>query len=165
MNGLAPFSRVGSRAASVRPTLRHADPPHSVWENVQISETQTCFCHYLVMLAPVRESAKESLRKYGAHALDALLHGLNQADANVAQASAELLGELGRPEAVQPLLVALKYSQRPVQLAAKRALARLGPVAKPDLEAARGEPQPWVRAQIEEVLAQVSSAPPIGPGH
>ncbi len=107
----------------------------------------------------VRESAAKALRELGPAALPALHEGLKQADPRVGQASAELLGELRQPESVGPLLVALKYAARPVQLAARPALERLGTLAVPVLQEARSEPQVWVRQQIEEILAQVKPEP------
>ncbi len=110
--------------------------------------------------SPVREAARDSLRQRGPAAVPVLLIALKHADANVGKTAAELLGELRAPEAVGPLLVALKYAARPVQVAARRALEGLGPLAVPALEAAREEPQPWVRRQIEEILAQAPSTSP-----
>jgi hypothetical protein len=66
-------------------------------------------------------------------------------------------------EAVPPLLIALKYDARPTQGAARKALARLGALAVPALEAARDEPQPWVRQQIEELLSEINAGPLAGP--
>ena len=114
--------------------------------------------------ATVREAAKAGLRKQQQAALPALLEGLKSPRLEVNVVAAELLGELRAPEAVEPLLVALKYSERPLQNAAFRALERSGPVALRALWAARDEVQPWTRAQIEELLAKgfddlVQSAP------
>ena len=77
--------------------------------------------------------------------------------AEVATASVALLSELENPAAVEPLIVALKYSPRPVQLAAKRALVRLGAVAVEAVRAAAEDPQPWVRQQCLEVLEQIAA--------
>jgi HEAT repeat protein len=110
--------------------------------------------------APIREAAKGSLQHHGAAALPVLLGCLNHPDVNVSQAAAELLGELKTAEAVDPLVQALKFSPRPVQLAAKRALQAYGALAVPALMAVREDPQPWVRRQIEEVLEQTGSVPP-----
>lgn len=104
--------------------------------------------------AKVREAAKASLRQLGVVAIPALRVGLDDSDPQVATVAAELLGELQMPQAVEPLLVALKFNARPVQVAARKALARMGALAVPALEAARDETQPWVRQQIEELLAQ-----------
>ena len=109
---------------------------------------------------PVREAASASLRSLGPVALDALLAGLNRADGDVAVASAGLLADLADPAAIGPLVVALKFSARPVQLAAKRALIRLGPPAAQALWAEADDPQPWVRQQVADVLEQVAAARP-----
>src|SRR5262245_38081869 len=75
----------------------------------------------------VRESARQALREGGAPGVSALLEGLNGPEAEIGTACAEVLGERPVPEAVEPLVTALKYAHRPVQLAAKRALTKLGP--------------------------------------
>jgi HEAT repeat protein len=98
-----------------------------------------------------------ALRSLGGAALPALLQGLNDARPEVAAAAAELLGDLRREEVVRPLLVALKYAKRPVQLAAGRALGRCGAVAVPALREALTEEQPWVRRQIEQALEVAES--------
>jgi GAF domain-containing protein len=103
----------------------------------------------------VRDAARKGLVGLGWVALPALLNGLNHPQAEVGQVAAELLGELRVPESVEPLLVALKYGKRPVQVAAGRALTQLGEQAVPALTAARDEPQPWVRGQIEAVLTAI----------
>ena len=108
---------------------------------------------------PVRTAAREALRARGAAAIPELLKGLNHADPEVAQVSAELLGGVPALEVVEPLVLALKYASRPVQLAAKRALTRLGALAVPALTAARDEPQPWIRQQVNEILAEVGPKP------
>jgi HEAT repeat protein len=105
----------------------------------------------------VRDAAKASLRQQGPADVAVLLGGLNDSDPEVGKTAAELLGVLGRPETIPPLLTALKYNARPVQIAARRALEAFGPAAIPALENARSETQPWVRQQIEEALAQIRS--------
>jgi HEAT repeat protein len=107
----------------------------------------------------VREAALDSLRRQGDAALRPLLGALNHADPEVGKAAADLLGRLHSAEAVGPLLSALKYAARPVQTAARRALEALGGLAVPALEAARDDPQPWVRRQVEEILVQARSLP------
>lgn len=109
--------------------------------------------------APVREAAQASLRRLGIVAVPVLLRGLRSARDEIAVASADLLGESPRPEAVEPLLVALKFAERPVQLAARRALLRHGPAAVPALRAASTESQPWVQAQIAGILKELGSDP------
>lgn len=108
----------------------------------------------------VRAVAKEALRKRGVLAAPELLTGLNHADHEVAKTAAELLGGLRVPDVVPPLLVALKFSPRPVQIAARRALAQLGPVAVPTLQAAKDDPQYWVRQQVAEILAEIAASAP-----
>jgi HEAT repeat protein len=103
----------------------------------------------------VREAAMKSLRQHGQAALPALLTGLNHANAEVGRSSARLLAELQNPDSVDPLLRALKYNARPVQIEARRALESLGSLAVPALEAARLDPQPWVQQQIEEILRTI----------
>jgi HEAT repeat protein len=106
----------------------------------------------------VRAVAKEALRKRGVLAAPELLTGLNHADPQLAATAAELLGEMRVADVVPPLLVALKFSDRPVQIAARRALARLGPLAVPALQAAKEDPQYWVRQQAAEILAEIETA-------
>lgn len=115
--------------------------------------------------AAVREAAKDGLCKLQRAAVPALLEALRGPRLDVNVAAAELLGELRAPEAVEPLLVALKFSERPLQNAAFRALERSGPVALRALWAVRDEVDPWTRAQIEELLAKgledlTQAAPP-----
>jgi HEAT repeat protein len=105
----------------------------------------------------VRETARASLSRRGADGFAALRQGLGHANSEVAAASAELLGALNTAEAVGPLLTALKYAARPVQLASRRALEQLGQLAIPSLEAVLNEPQPWVRKQIEETLSHIKA--------
>ena len=108
---------------------------------------------------PIRETAKLSLRQRGVGVLSSLLGALEHTTAGVAQTAAELLGELRKPESIDPLLVALKYGPRPgARLAAKRALQAFGAEAVPALTAVRDETEPWVRRQIEEILEQVASS-------
>jgi hypothetical protein len=57
------------------------------------------------------------------------------------------------------LILSLKFAPRPVQLAAKRSLTKLGALAVPALLAARDEPQPWIRQQVNEILAEQSPPP------
>jgi HEAT repeat protein len=104
----------------------------------------------------VRVAAGETLKKFGPLAVGLLLEGLKGPHEQAAVCSAELLGEMQSAEAVEPLLRGLKYATRPVQLAARKALERLGPAAVPALEAARGEPQPWVKRQIEDALETIA---------
>jgi HEAT repeat protein len=105
----------------------------------------------------VREAASASIRAFGPVALGALLEGMKDPNADVATASVALVGELENPAAVEPLIVALKYSPRPVQLAAKRALVRLGAPAADAVRAAAEDPQPWVRQQFADVLEQIAA--------
>jgi hypothetical protein len=76
----------------------------------------------------------------------------------VGEVAAELLGELHHPDSLEPLVTALKFGTRPVQLAAKRALQAFGPAAVPALHSAQGEQQPWLRRQIEEILEKIRTA-------
>ncbi|WP_020468163.1 HEAT repeat domain-containing protein [Zavarzinella formosa] len=101
----------------------------------------------------VREAANAAFRQLGSNASPILQKGLEHAVPEVAKTSAELLGELGTSEAVGPLLLALKYGPRPVQLAARRSLIKLGEASVPALELAQGETHPWVKQQIDEILA------------
>jgi len=106
------------------------------------------------LYAAVRDAAREALRRQQGAALPVLLEGLKSPRLEVSVVAADLLGELRAPEAVEPLLVALKYSERPLRNAARRALERCGAVALPALWAAQAEAQPWVREQLEGILAQ-----------
>jgi HEAT repeat protein len=103
----------------------------------------------------VRGAATDALRRLGPTAAPLLQKGLDHSSPEVARAAAELLGEVGSGDHADALLVALKYAQRPVQLAAKRALIQIGPAAGPALEAGTAETHPWVRQQIEEIRAAI----------
>jgi HEAT repeat protein len=114
----------------------------------------------------VRGAARDGLRARGVLAAPELLAGLNGPDVEVAGIAADLLGGLGAPELAPPLLVALKFGTRPVQVSAGRALARLGRVAVPALEAAAAEPDYWVRHRIAEILADIRrTSPPSVPAN
>jgi HEAT repeat protein len=103
----------------------------------------------------VREAARQALATGGPAGVSALIEGLNGPDAEIGQACAEVLGERKAPEAVGPLVTALKFAARPVQLAAKRALMSFGPAAAEEVKQAAADPEPWVRRQAEEILAAV----------
>jgi HEAT repeat protein len=112
----------------------------------------------LVLLADaakeVREAARGALQARGAKVRPGLIAALKgAAQPAVAVVIVELLGELGGTDAAEALVVALKYSERPVQMAARRALGRCGTEAVPILRAALTETQPWVRQQLTETLA------------
>jgi HEAT repeat protein len=102
---------------------------------------------------PVRDSSLAALRQQGAVALPTLIESLKHPRPEVQLIAAELLGELRLVECVQPLLVVLKYADRPLQRVARRALQQCGTVAIPSLRAALEEPQPWVREQVADLLA------------
>lgn len=110
--------------------------------------------------APVRDLARAGLQRQGLAALPALLRGLDHHDSEVGKGSAELLGEFGHPDAVRPLLKAMKFNARPVQIAARRALVRLGSLSLPALVEARGETNPWLRQQIEGAIAEIQAGQP-----
>jgi HEAT repeat protein len=166
------LSRVfgGSRPVVVEPPLavqaRSADPAQREAAAGPLAAVPEVWAGELLLKmlqdasAGVRSAAKEGLRKRGVLAAPELLTGLNHADVQVATTAAELLGEMRVADVVPPLLVALKFSARPVQIAARRALARLGTVAVPTLQAAKEDPQYWVRQQIAEILAEIDSAQP-----
>jgi HEAT repeat protein len=109
----------------------------------------------------VREEARQSLWHQGTAALPALLDAVSGSEVEAARVSAERLGELRPPEAIEPLLVALKFSSRPVQMAARRALEQYGAAALPVLRPALAEQQPWVRRQIEEIIARAEAQPEV----
>jgi|SRR5262245_625423 len=113
--------------------------------------------------APVREAAQASLRRHGAAAVPALFRGLEHSDPKVAASAADLLGELRPAGGVERLLMALKFGTRPVQLAATRALTRYGPTARAAVEAERAGAEPWVRRQLDEILAAPADAAPPAP--
>ena len=107
----------------------------------------------------VRTAATGALRRRGPAAAPLLQAGLDHSSPDVARTAADLLGEVGSGDHAAALLVTLKYAQRPVQLAARGALIRLGPAAVPALDAGTGETHPWVRQQIEEIRAAIRQAP------
>jgi HEAT repeat protein len=104
---------------------------------------------------PVRDAARTALGQLGARALQPLIEALNHADANLAAASADVLGEIGDASAIEPLITSLKFAPRPVQLAAMRALEQLGPPALEPLREVRNDPSPYVRQKAEEILAKL----------
>ncbi|HKB06350.1 MAG TPA: hypothetical protein VKD90_29415 [Gemmataceae bacterium] len=111
----------------------------------------------------VREAARAGLRRHGPAAGPALVRGVDHPDPAAAAAAAELLGELRPAGGVERLVTALKFSARPVQLAAKRGLAGYGAVARPILAAERDRAEPWVRHQIDDLLATLPAAAESGP--
>src|SRR5215210_7965515 len=106
----------------------------------------------------VREAARAGLRRHGPAAGPALVRGVDHPDPAVAAAAAELLGDVRAGGGVDRLVTALKFSARPVQLAAKRGLAGYGPASRPALAAERDAAEPWVRQQIDDLLAALPPA-------
>jgi HEAT repeat protein len=107
---------------------------------------------------PVREAAQNALRQLGPAVQDPMLAALNHSNPVVGKFAAAALGEMERPEVVGPLVTALKYATRPVQMACRRALVRLGPLAVPGLHPAVDDPQPWLRQQAREILAELAAS-------
>ncbi len=133
---------------------------------------ETWACVELVRLLtdlyqPVRDTSLTALRQQGTAALPTLIEALKHPQPEVQLIAAELLGELRMVECVQPLLIVLKYSDRPLQRVARRALELCGTAAIPALRAAVEEPQPWVREQVADLLAtaeaKASEAQPTAP--
>jgi HEAT repeat protein len=108
----------------------------------------------------VREAAAAGLRHLGPAAVPGLIQGLGHARHDIGRHAAELLGESGAAEAIEPLLLALKYNARQVQIEARRALVRIGRPAVAALEAARADSHPWVRQQVAEALAEIQGRTP-----
>jgi HEAT repeat protein len=86
-------------------------------------------------------------------------------DRVAAEEAARQLGELRHPEAVGPLLLALKFGAHPVRLAAVRALEQIGREGEEQLRAALSDPYPYVRNEARRILAQLGEAdlPPTEP--
>lgn len=149
---------------------RSADPEARRGAAGQLTEVpEEWAVDYLVGLsgdsdAAVRECARAGLEQRGESVVPALTRGLNHGEPRVGVVCAESLGHFRHPDAIEPLLLALKYNARPVQLAVRAALIRYGPAVIASLEAGRAETQPWVRQQIEEILDAVrQTAPSDGP--
>jgi HEAT repeat protein len=106
---------------------------------------------------PVREAAQNALRQLGPAVREPMLEALNHSNPEVGKFAAEALADLGGPEVVGPLIAALKYAPRPVQMACRRALIRIGPVAVPALQAAVDDPQPWLKQQVREILLELGA--------
>ncbi|MCE9565328.1 MAG: hypothetical protein K8U57_25115 [Planctomycetes bacterium] len=102
---------------------------------------------------PVRDTSLAALRQQGQAALPTLIESLKHLRPEVQLIAAEMLGELRMVECVQPLLIVLKYSDRPLQRVARRALELCGTSAIPALRAALEDAQPWVREQVADLLA------------
>ena len=105
----------------------------------------------------VRDSSLAALRQQGPLALATLVESLKHPRPEVQLIAAELLGDLRMVESVQPLLVVLKYSDRPLQRVARRALEQCGTLAIPALRAALEDQQPWVREQVADLLKTAES--------
>ena len=74
--------------------------------------------------------AQEYLVELGPSLTNTLLPRLQEPDANVREAVADVLGAIGDPSAIPALEAAAKDRDASVASAAKRALARLQPAAR-----------------------------------
>lgn len=143
----------------VRLAQRLASPAPTVRQDALKTLTTLAEPWAIEMLLPLladpdlSAAAKANLVARGPAIVPVVGGRIDRSDPATAKRLIDLLAEVPLAESAQTLLQALKYSQRPQQLAAKQALIRLGSVAVPVLEAARDEPNPWVQRQIEEVLA------------
>lgn len=108
--------------------------------------------------AAVRDAARAALLARGPVVVPAVGGRIDRSDEATARRLVDLLADLRDPAAVDALLRALKYSARPTQLASKQALVRCGAVAVPAIEAALNEENPWLRKQIEDILATLAPA-------
>jgi HEAT repeat protein len=107
----------------------------------------------------VRESAVEALGRIGdAEAVPGLLAALGDANADVREAAAAALGEIGAP-AVPGLLAALRDADADVREAAAKALGEIGDAAAvPGLLAALGDAEANVREAAAKALGQIGDA-------
>lgn len=108
----------------------------------------------------VRNAAALALGRLGPAVAPLLLPVLSGADADAAKFAAEILGEVGAPEALPGLCTALGHSDLNVRVAAGEAVARLGgPRARAALEALLAAPEPALRVVALEGLAALDAAP------
>jgi hypothetical protein len=82
----------------------------------------------------------------------ALLHP----DPKVGVDAATRLGEMGDPQAVGPLLEALKFGAHPVRVAVIRAIERIGKPAIPALQAALNDPDVYLQTEAARILTRLS---------
>jgi HEAT repeat protein len=110
----------------------------------------------------VRAAAARAWREIGdAAAVPGLLAALGDADANMREAAAEALGEIGAP-AVPGLLAALRDESWQVREAAAKALEQIGAPAVPGLLAALRDESWQVREAAAKALEQIGA--PAVPG-
>jgi len=122
--------------------------------------TETLFRLLTDISTPVRIAGRAALKRQESFVMSALIDGLKHARIEVSVVCAELLGELRPPEAIDPLIISLKYAERPVQLAARRSLEKFGTIAVPQLKAVINETQPWVQNQIIAILTVIELQAP-----
>lgn len=109
-----------------------------------------------------RNAAASVLSQMGAAALPAVGELLAHADADQRKFAAEILGELGRPEAVPGLIAALDDVDANVRAAAGEALGRIGgPQARRALEGLLASADPLLRICGLEGLTRLRTPPPL----
>ena len=110
-----------------------------------------------------RNAAAAALGQLGGRALPGLLGLLQRADPDPRKFAAEILGDLGRPEAVPALVHALHDPDANVRAAAAEALGRVGgPEAGQALGALlRRTQEPLLRIAALEGLASLGAPPPL----
>ncbi|MEW5739263.1 MAG: HEAT repeat domain-containing protein [Myxococcota bacterium] len=109
-----------------------------------------------------RNAAASVLSQLGAAALPAVVQLLRHEDPDQRKFAADILGELGRPEAVDELISALADGDANVRVAAGEALGRIGGSdARRALEGLLRAADPLLRVCGLEGLARLRAPPPL----
>jgi HEAT repeat protein len=109
-----------------------------------------------------RNAAATALAHLGAAAVKPLVTLLGHADPDQRKFAADILGELGRPEASGALVAALHDVDPNVKVAAAEALGKTGgPSARQALEALLAEPDPLLQVGALEALTTLDAPPPL----
>lgn len=110
-----------------------------------------------------RNAAAESLAGMGLEAVEPLVRLLGHADPDQRKFAADILGQLGRPEAEDALVKAmLEDTDLNVRVAAAEALGRVGgKVAARALERILHDPEPLLQLSALESLASLRHPPPL----
>lgn len=107
-----------------------------------------------------RNAAAEALARIGAPAVKALAERLGNEDGDVRKFAADILGEIGHGEGVEPLASALDDPDRNVRAAAAEALGKIGgPRAAVALERALKADDHLLRVSALDGLARIGAVP------
>ena len=112
----------------------------------------------------VRESACAALGAFGEPGVAPLSAALSHPDPAVGKLAARALGATRSPAAAAPLLRALKFGDHALRPTVVEALEKVGAPAAGALREALADPYPYVRKEVEGILARLGEPVPGGEG-